>query len=44
MLSSNKSLYNEIALKCYQKSLEFDINNMVKEYIKLYEKVLEENS
>ena len=44
MLSSNKSFYNEIALKCYQKALEFDINNMVKEYIKLYEKVLEENS
>lgn len=35
-LLNNKMYYDEIALKCYERSKEYDINKMVNRYINLY--------
>jgi len=39
-LYSNEIYYNEIANNCYNRALEFDIRDMVKQYIDKYEKMV----
>ncbi len=39
-LYQNKLYYNEVAIKCYRRALEFDIKQMVNQYIKVYENVI----
>jgi glycosyltransferase involved in cell wall biosynthesis len=35
-ISSNNELYNEVAMKCLNRAKEFDINNVLDRYYKLY--------
>jgi glycosyltransferase involved in cell wall biosynthesis len=35
-MSSNNELYNEVAMKCLNRAKEFDINNVLDRYYKLY--------
>ncbi|MFJ1472902.1 glycosyltransferase family 4 protein [Capnocytophaga cynodegmi] len=39
-LLDNKTIYDEIAKKCYLRAQNFDINNMVDKYIKIYNNLI----
>lgn len=40
-LSTNKVFYDEVAQKCLERSVEYDVHKMVGSYLSIYKKVLE---
>lgn len=39
-LAENQALYEEVSQKCYNRAKEYDLSNMVSEYLKVYENII----